>query len=189
MSVISHNFSIFFIFLSLAIYGYEGIGLVLPLENAAQDKKNFVRLFILGFALVTLLYMSFGVLCYLCFGNDVDAVVVLNLPEDNPVVIACKVGFISAALMTYPLFMFPVIERLEPLLIPATASWRETRRNVFRVILVGITAGLAIAIPEFDLFTSLIGSVCSTTLAFIIPALLHLKFMMGIRFFRRRGCG
>jgi hypothetical protein len=45
---------------SLVIYGFEGIGLVLPVENASEDKKAFPWLFIGALAFVTCVYVAVG---------------------------------------------------------------------------------------------------------------------------------
>jgi hypothetical protein len=45
--------------------------------------------------------------------------------------------------------MWPVIERLEPLLFNVQTTWLETKRNLFRAGLVLLSFALAAAIPMF----------------------------------------
>lgn len=52
-------------------------------------------------------------------------------------------------------------------------QWLETRRNILRPVCVLLTAGIALLVPNFGLFSSLVGSLGCAFLAFILPVLLH----------------
>jgi len=54
---------------------------------------------------------------------------------------------------------------------------------VIRISLVLFTVILAVSIPEFDLLTSFIGGLFATALAYIIPALIHLKIFPGNKWY------
>ena len=66
-------------------FAFEGIGVVLPLENKMARPQNAVRVVSVGMTIVVLLYISFGVLGYLAYGSVIEASITLNLSSDNTV--------------------------------------------------------------------------------------------------------
>jgi len=65
-----------------------------------------------------------------------------------PAIIA-QVGVIIATVCAYPLMMWPVIERIEPIIFGPDTQYVETKRNLFRMGLVLLSFGLAASIPMF----------------------------------------
>ena len=66
-------------------FAFEGIGVVLPLENKMRRPDHAVRVVVIGMTLVVILYVLFGVLGYLTFGDNIEASITLNLASDNTV--------------------------------------------------------------------------------------------------------
>jgi len=69
------------IFIAMSIYAFEGIGLVLPLENAARNKQGFPLLYSTGLGMVATLNTAFGIFGYISFGAAIETVALLNVPE------------------------------------------------------------------------------------------------------------
>ncbi|RDX87163.1 Amino acid transporter AVT3C, partial [Mucuna pruriens] len=59
--------------IGVAVYAFEGIGMVLPLETEAKDKDKFARVLGLGMGSISVL---FG---YLAFGEDTKDIITTNL--------------------------------------------------------------------------------------------------------------
>ena len=68
-----------FLFFGVAVYSYEGIGVVLPLENTMKKPKHFKPVVYIGMATVASMYLSVGLLGYMAYGNCVDSNVILSL--------------------------------------------------------------------------------------------------------------
>ncbi|KAJ7278601.1 hypothetical protein O6H91_Y382300 [Diphasiastrum complanatum] len=131
--------------IGVAIYAFEGIPLVLPLESVMKEKTKFGR--VMGFAMswIAALYITFGLLGYLAFGNETEDIVTLNLGESWETLVI-QLGLCVGLFFTYPVMMHPVHEVIE-------------RSNSAR----------------FADFMSLVGSSACSILVFILPALFHLR--------------
>jgi proton-coupled amino acid transporter len=98
----------------VAIYCYEGAGLILSLEGSVSKdlRGSFKTIFLVAMIIVTSLYVGFGVCGYLSFGPDTEDIITLNLPGGLfPFLVK---GFLCFSLyFTYPIMMFPVTTVLE----------------------------------------------------------------------------
>ncbi|MFS7925507.1 putative amino acid transporter, transmembrane domain-containing protein [Helianthus anomalus] len=65
--------------LGVALFSFEGIGMALPLEAEARDKKRFG--FVLGWAMfsIAVVYGVFGVLGYFAFSENTRYIVTANM--------------------------------------------------------------------------------------------------------------
>ncbi|KAJ5076660.1 amino acid transporter ant1 [Anaeramoeba ignava] len=165
------------IFFGIVAYSFEGIGIILPIENSMKKPQKFKKLMGINLFFVTIVYIVFGLLGYLAYGTDTKGNVITNL-EQNPLNIVMKSAYVLVVLLTYPLQMFPAVELLEIKNCfrkhMGKKHW-ELRRNLLRFGLVLISSLIGLAIPQFGLFLSLIGSLGSTALCFILPAVFDIQ--------------
>ncbi|PHT55085.1 Amino acid transporter ANTL3 [Capsicum baccatum] len=63
------GFSVFFYRLSVSVYAFEGVGMVLQLEAEMKDKDKFGNILGLSMTFISLMYGSFGILGYFAFGE------------------------------------------------------------------------------------------------------------------------
>ena len=94
---IQYNYMVFTIYFSwfrsqyplyfgTAIYAFEGIGVVLPLENqmkTPRDMRGWNGVLNTSMTIVTCLYIAVGFFGYLKYGEDVQGSITLNLPVDQ----------------------------------------------------------------------------------------------------------
>ena len=50
--------------------GIEGIGVIMPVMEASQNREDFPRLLKWAFLLMTFFLSSFGLVCYLAYGTS-----------------------------------------------------------------------------------------------------------------------
>ncbi|XP_069939344.1 proton-coupled amino acid transporter 1-like isoform X2 [Cherax quadricarinatus] len=163
-------------FFAVAIYCYEGAGMILSLEESMAEHKRdkFRSTFVCTMTGLTMLYICFGVSGYASFGPHTMDIITLNLPHGSGTVdfaAMVKICLGVSLFFTYPLMMFPVTHLLDKTFGFATVPYRG---NIMRLILVIMTGMVVSAVPNFAILMSLIGATCCTLLAFILPAAFHL---------------
>ena len=80
------NLSSLPLFFGTAIFAFEGIALILPLQNAMKEPKKFVGLLgvmNIGMILVSVIYVLIGFFGYWKYGERTAGSLTLNLPVDQ----------------------------------------------------------------------------------------------------------
>ena len=103
------KFASFPMFFGLAVYTFEGIGLVLPIQQSMQEPDQFPRVLWVGMISLTTLFVSFGLISYLAFGDSTNDMITLNLPR-SPLTITVQFSYCVALVFTYPIMMFPAVQ-------------------------------------------------------------------------------
>lgn len=180
-------------FFGVAVYCFEGIGMVLPVMNSMRQPEQFKAVWGLAMLAVTVLYGAFALLGYIAFKGGVADIILTNLPR-VPVTAAMKVSLCCGLLFTYPIMSFPVIELIEEFLgkTADSSAGEAMKRNLLRTVFVLGTGGTAYMIPKFGVFISLVGASASAALAFVLPCVCHLKlryrYMNWVRRWREIFC-
>ncbi|XP_074558688.1 amino acid transporter AVT3C-like [Curcuma longa] len=152
----------------VAVYAFEGIGMVLPLESEAADKSKFGRTLALSMGLIALIYGLFGALGYAAFGEETKDIITTNLGA-GVLTVAIQIGLCINLFFTFPVMMNPVFEVAERWLSGKRYCWWLRWLVVLAVSLV------ATLVPNFADFLSLVGSSVCVVLGFVLPAAFHLK--------------
>ncbi|XP_035790032.1 proton-coupled amino acid transporter-like protein pathetic [Anopheles albimanus] len=130
-----------------------------------------------GTAFIIVLYAVFGSLGYLRWGDDVQGSVTLNLPDDEPLAEAVKLCVAASVLFGFALQLFIAVDILWPMVqdyVPVANEQPVLSETIFRMFLVLMIFVIGLLIPNLGPFISLMGSVCSTSLALLFPAIIRL---------------
>ena len=104
--------------------------------------------------------------------------VTLNLPHNN-LTSMIQVFYCFGLIGTYPMQIMPVFEIIEKSSlyksIPTMKTFLQAKRLSTRTLMVLFTALLALIVPKFGLFISLIGAFACTALAFVLPVKMYNK--------------
>lgn len=164
------------LFFGTAIYAFEGISLVLPLQVEMKHPEKFnspLGVLNFGMFITTILLITVGTIGYLKYGEDIKGSITLNLPPAEVLSQCIKLAIGISIMLTYPLMFY----------IPFTLLWQQVNKrwgpfnkplfyeHTLRLLLVFMTFVLAEAIPNLGLFISLVGAVSSTALALVFPPL------------------
>lgn len=173
------NESEFSLFIGTAIFAFEGIGLIIPIQESMIHPNNFPR--VLGQVILTIavIMIMVGSLGYLTFGDKIKTVVLLNLPQDSPMIIITQLLYSLAILLSTPLQLFPAIRLLESKMIFGSGKSSPSvkwLKNLFRTLFVVFIAYIAyIGGQNLDKFVSFVGCFACIPLVYMYPPILHLK--------------
>jgi proton-coupled amino acid transporter len=163
-----------------AIFTFEGIGLILPIQSSMKQPEHFSKLLYIVMLIITVIFTSVGVLCYGTFGENVSVEVITNFPQTSKLVNAVQFLYSMAVLVGTPVQLFPAMRNIE-LKIFGRASGKQSnmtkwKKNAFRTCLVILCGLIAIlGASDLDKFVALIGSFACVPLVYIYPAYLHYK--------------
>ncbi|KAK6924584.1 Amino acid transporter, transmembrane domain [Dillenia turbinata] len=161
------GFTVFFYGLGVAVYAFEGIGMVLPLESEAKNKDKFGKVLGLSMAFISIMYGAFGALGYFAFGEETKDIITTNFGK-GLLSSLVQVGLCVNLFFTFPLMMNPVYEVVERRFCESTyCVW------VRWALVLGVS-GVALLVPNFADFLSLVGSSVCCALGFVLPALFHM---------------
>ena len=193
------NSSRWTLFVGTAIFTFEGIGLIIPVQDSMKYPERFPL--ILGMVIITatILFVIVATLGYLSYGDQVETVILLNLPQNSITVNLIQLFYSMAIMLSTPLQLFPAIKIIENRVfatvgrmivgrnsqryreLNAQASGKSNLKikwlkNLGRAVIVSVVVLVAYCgFDSLDKFVSIIGSICCLPLVYIFPAMLHLK--------------
>ncbi|KAK4151605.1 transmembrane amino acid transporter protein-domain-containing protein [Chaetomidium leptoderma] len=164
-----------------AIFTFEGIGLILPIQSSMANPHHFEPLLGLVMLLITVVFTSVGALCYATFGERTQIVIINNFPQDSPLVNTVQMLYAVAVLVGTPVQLFPALRIIEGQIFGHLRSGKGSLRtkwvkNAFRfgvVVFCGLVSILGTG--NLDRFVALIGSAACVPLVYVYPAYLHYK--------------
>eukprot|EP01028_Stygiella_incarcerata_P001244 TRINITY_DN119_c0_g3_i1.p1 TRINITY_DN119_c0_g3~~TRINITY_DN119_c0_g3_i1.p1 ORF type:complete len:508 (-),score=118.75 TRINITY_DN119_c0_g3_i1:1394-2791(-) len=176
------------IFFGNVVSAFEGIGLIIPIHSSMKGNRHryhgFLRTVI---CVIGILLCTFGVLGYLRFGDKTPQIITEVLPMGSLLMQFVQVGLILGICFTYPLQIWPVIVVAESRLLSRVQRNRDLseprkcispRQILIRTSIVILTGCLGVVFRnDFGFFTSLIGAIGSSALAFVLPSWFHIRLL------------
>lgn len=177
------------LYFGTAIYAFEGIGMVLPLENEMANPGEFRGwngVLNTGMMLVMCMYTAVGFFGYLKYGEDVQGSITLNLPAHDWLAQTVRLSIAGSVFLTYLLMFYVPCRILVPVVTSRFTSERAIwlSEYVLRTSLVILTLLIASLVPDLSLAISLVGAVSSSMLALVLPPIIHLLVI-----YKRSGFG
>ncbi len=182
-SVTLFNSRTFTLTIGSAIFTFEGIGLILPIQSSMKEPEKFSRLLYAVMFIITVIFTSIGALCYATFGDETKIQIISNFPQDSKLVNIVQFLYSFAVLVGEPVQLFPATRIIETSLFGEKASGRKSKtikwkKNALRTGLMILCGAIAIVgASDLDKFVALIGAFACVPLVYIYPPLLHLKGM------------
>ncbi len=170
-----------------AIFTFEGIGLLLPIQSSMARPEKFSRLLYIVMLINTIIFTSIGALCYATFGDYTRVEIISNYPQNSKLVNVVQFLYSMAVLVGTPVQLFPAARIIETSLFDESTSGKRSsatkwKKNAFRASLTVLCGLIAIVgASDLDKFVALIGSFACVPLVYIYPALLHFWGVAGSR--------
>lgn len=117
-NIIYYSVSGFPLFFGTSVYVYEGMAIILPIEESMKNKKHFLPVLGISIALVAVSFVVFACLVYMAFGQRTMTIALLNLPASEIPVQIVEALYIVVVILTFPLMLLPVVRILEHILFP-----------------------------------------------------------------------
>ncbi|XP_026732940.1 proton-coupled amino acid transporter-like protein CG1139 [Trichoplusia ni] len=166
------------LYFGTAIYAFEGIGVILPLENNMKTPEDFGGwngVLNTGMVIVACLYTAIGFFGYLKYGERVQGSITLNLPNS---LLAQSVRAVMAIsiFLSYCLQFYVPMNIVWPYVKSKLTSEQTLKHGeaVTRFVLISITFLAAALIPNLSGIISLVGAFSSSALALIFPPLIEI---------------
>lgn len=167
------------LFIGTAIFTFEGIGLIIPIQGGMKDPGKFPTVLASVMVIVSVCMISIGTLSYAAFGSHTKTVVLSNMGQDNKFVNGVQFIYSVAILLSTPLQIYPAIEITSQQLFSRTGKynpWIKWKKNVFRFFMVMLCAMIAwLGANDLDKFVSIVGSFACIPLVYIYPPLMHYR--------------
>ena len=161
------------LFIGTAIFTFEGVGLIIPIQESMRRPSEFPPVLAGVMIIITVVFISMGALSYAAFGSSTKTVIILNLPQDNKFVNSVQFLYSLAILLSTPLQLFPAIRIMENGLFTRSGKFNpyiKWKKNSFRFVLVVLCALLAWGgAGDLDKFVALVGSFACVPLVYVYP--------------------
>lgn len=165
------------LYFGTVLFAFEGIAVVLPLQNSMKRPENFSKVLgvlNVGMVLVSLIYILLGTMGYWKYGEKTNASLTLNLPTDQILAQIIILMVALGVLLGYAIQFFVAIQIMLPSI---TNTWKTAAKYpirselIFRAFMVLVTFTVAQLVPNLSLLLALIGSVCCVVLVFVYPVI------------------
>lgn len=189
------------LFVGTAIFAFEGIGLIIPVQESMKQPELFPKVLRSVIFAVTLLFIGMGSIGYMIYGSGVETVILLNLPQQSISVNIIQLLYSFAIMLSTPLQLFPAIKIIEDKFFPKFIRIYENKsmgddpsnvsyqlnsgklnwkvkwwKNLVRSIIVTLVVIYAYyGIDYLDQVVAIVGSLCCLPLVYVIPPMLHLR--------------
>jgi proton-coupled amino acid transporter len=172
------------LFIGTAIFTFEGIGLIIPIQESMRHPQKFPKVMFVVMVIITTIFTVMGAFSYAAYGSKTETVVLLNLPQDDKLVNGVQFLYSLAILLSTPLQIFPAIRITENALFTKSGKYNpyiKWQKNVFRFFVVALCALIAWGgADNLDKFVALVGNFACIPLVYIYPVSVFLFwFLLG----------
>ncbi|XP_054276149.1 proton-coupled amino acid transporter-like protein CG1139 [Macrosteles quadrilineatus] len=167
-------------FFTTTLFALSATGVVVSVERNMKTPTSFgkpVGVLNISMTIVIIIYTCLGFFGYVKYGENVEGSISLNIPQDELLAQVVKLTFSLSIFLTYSLQFYVAIEILCTTYLKNMMEQSSSPARfeyTLRTVLVICTFCAALVIPMLDLFISLIGALCLSTLGILFPPLIEI---------------
>ncbi|CAG9831223.1 unnamed protein product [Diabrotica balteata] len=161
-------------FISTVLFSIEGIGTIMPVENSMVTHTFVGPVGVLNVAMFSVLsvYTAMGFFGYFAFGEETEAAITQNLPNDK-----VPAQIVQACITLTMILSFCLVYY-----VPTEITWKkieprisQKRQNIYNVIMRIVTVTLIISIAaaagsKMNILIDLTGAIFFSILGIFVPA-------------------
>jgi len=149
-----------------------------------REPQKYPAMSSVTFLIITISYLPITIIGYWAFGDKVASPILDNV-EDGVMKMVSIACLLLNLLISYAVCINPSEQALEktlekPLKLDQPGPLKKVKQVLLRTVFVGVTLGIAIAIPDFPLVLDLVASLTNTFTVFVLPCAFYSKI-----FFRK----
>lgn len=148
---------------------------VLPdIVREMKEPSKYAPMSYVTFFIITLSYIPVAVIGYWAFGDNTKSPILDNLRQDSTLVLIAIICLFFHLLVSYAVCLRPSEHDFEEVLNPylklnQPGFIARIKRVISRTLFLGITLGIALAIPQFGLVLDLVAALTNTFTVFVLP--------------------
>lgn len=111
------------------MYSFEGIGIILPIQDITADKENYFKIVVITTVIITLVYLVFAEYCLFAWYEEFrpDAPLITDyLPPGSIFCDIVKILFAFQLVISYTLVIYPANMIVESYLFK---GWPKSRKR------------------------------------------------------------
>eukprot|EP00057_Strongylocentrotus_purpuratus_P001021 XP_001189928.3 PREDICTED: vesicular inhibitory amino acid transporter-like [Strongylocentrotus purpuratus] len=151
-------------------------------EGSMRKPSRFNMMLDYSYIATGFINVAYALFAFLTFEEDTQEFITYNMPR-GPLQAAVSCLFVIKSILTYPLMIFLIVSSIDSMklsILPRCYPDIDERcppiwAIIFRVLLVGLSFLMAVAIPHFSLLMGVSGSLTAPWLDYIFPCLFYLK--------------
>ncbi|KAI8887469.1 hypothetical protein K501DRAFT_330506 [Backusella circina FSU 941] len=154
-------------------FSYCGNVVYPQIEASMEDPKRWPKVLLVSTCVISIIYFIMGVVGYLVYGNHVKSPIYKSLPLGASQNVAMLVITFHVILII-PFYLYVFTMHVESWL-GVTESQNKLARTLIRTAEMVFCCVVAMFVPFFSDFMTLVGTLPSEALTFILPSLFWLK--------------
>ncbi|EAS04852.2 transmembrane amino acid transporter protein (macronuclear) [Tetrahymena thermophila SB210] len=184
----------FFLAVGISVYSFQVMGIALNIRNSMENPNNFIPVFYTSTILTCLMYLVFGIVTQLAIGEYTEDIVLLNFAPQTIIGFCVRLMYTISVLLSYPLKFYVVVQIYENLKcfkdeIFSVEKYEMSeyknffdqslallKRYAIRYVLIVSIFMLSLTTYKLAKIISLVGSLGSIILQFVIPQLVYMRY-------------
>lgn len=163
------------------LFSYEGVGVFFEIRSSVKESSELMKMLNWGFVLSAVIYIIFGTVSVLAYGDATESIIFLNLNQRNTFFIIIEFGYLVAIILGIPTGLFSITRIIENYQIFRSFIQDENKkgtkskwkRQLIRLPLATLICGTAMIIPSFNSFLSFLSGINFTIMTCVIPVILY----------------